>query len=275
MTFNFFFNGINWIKEKVTGIVTSLKYIVANEQNSDSKESHFAPLFFLMLSVLALTFSFEWYTAHAEWKEYCHPKPSESSAQPSQPNRIPVNCGNGQQVDVLISCDNPQKQSIQIKCDDQFGYVLQKIVYFTTQTSVILMFCVFGWFSRLAYKRYQGKRTEIMKNTSSKEKQTKELQDLRGKETSHFLRETLVGSLSISAIPTGISLIICAFYDMTFIKHMSGVEIYIAFAGISILSIGFISALQEQAQISEHFEIVHLEDIKPGNPNPVNFPSKE
>jgi hypothetical protein len=111
------------------------------------------------------------------------------------------------------------------------------------------MFIVFAYFAWIAYQRYSQRSQQREKA------QTEPIY--------RFLTEVLAGSLSISAIPTGISLMICASYDMTFIKHLSGVEIYVAFAGISILSIGFLAALQESEQISEDKKVNTIEDIHP------------
>ena len=72
----------------------------------------------------------------------------------------------------------------------------------------------------------------------------------------------LIGSLSASAIPTGLSLIVCAFYDIDLIQYMSGVEIYIAFAGISIISIAFLSTLRQQVEIKEMYSISTPEDLQ-------------
>ena len=108
------------------------------------------------------------------------------------------------------------------------GYIFKEIVRYTTQTSVILMVIVFSYLTLFVH---------------SKEKNI-----------SRFLTEVLIGSLSISAIPTGISLAVCAFYDLNLIKYMSGVEIYIAFAGISIIIIGFLSTSQELHEIEKSRE---------------------
>jgi hypothetical protein len=63
----------------------------------------------------------------------------------------------------------------------------------------------------------------------------------------------LMGSLGISAIPTAISLMICVIYErLDLIKtQMSGTEIYIAFAGISIILISFLSGLLIEDEIEE------------------------
>jgi MFS family permease len=47
----------------------------------------------------------------------------------------------------------------------------------------------------------------------------------------------LTGSLVASSIPTGISLVLCAFTDMKYIKYLSGIEISIGFIGIALMFI--------------------------------------
>ncbi len=67
-----------------------------------------------------------------------------------------------------------------------------------------------------------------------------------------LLVDVLKGSLSISAIPTGISLIVCSFPNKIWlIVSMGGVEVYIAFAGLSIAAIGLLSALQGQQDVEK------------------------
>lgn len=165
-----------------------------------------------------------------------------------------------QKTGYFISCKDDKDK--EFTSDTYLGYLLQKIVYFTTQTSIILMVIIFAYFTLVAYKRY---RVDSKNITGSQKAQKEKQRELEEKGISRFLTEVLVASLSISAIPTGISLMICAFYDIKFIRHMSGVEIYVAFAGISILSIGFLSTLQERVQISDGDEIMGPEDINPAN----------
>lgn len=146
-----------------------------------------------------------------------------------------------------------------IICDNYVCHILQRIVCFTAQTSVILMVSVFAWFGIAAYNKYRQKKDEEEKN--------KKLLDLRDQDISHLLKESLMAALAISAIPTGISLIICAFYDMKFIGYMFGVEVYIAFAGISIFAMSFFATLQEETQVKKTIEdrVITPEDITPEN----------
>jgi hypothetical protein len=55
----------------------------------------------------------------------------------------------------------------------------------------------------------------------------------------------LTGSLVASSIPTGISLVLCAFTDMKSIKYLSGIEISIGFIGIALMFIVVLSIYQE------------------------------
>jgi len=134
-------------------------------------------------------------------------------------------------------------------------YILHKIVYFTTQTSIILMIVIFIYLTIVAHRNYQQKLKKLKElryqNLIEQKKKRKLEKKLEKENFSRFLTEILIGSLGISAIPTGISLAICAFYDIGLIKYMSGVEVYIAFAGISIVSIGFLSTEQEQKEITK------------------------
>ncbi|NJO14767.1 MAG: hypothetical protein HC877_03185 [Thioploca sp.] len=122
----------------------------------------------------------------------------------------------------------PEPEEKLMCCNGYFWHVFKEVVRYTTKTSVILMVIVFFYLTFLVHHQE--------------------------KNISRLLTEVLIGSLSISAIPTGISLAICAFYDIEFIKHMSGVEIYIAFAGISIIIIGFLSTSQELHEIEKSGE---------------------
>ncbi len=60
-----------------------------------------------------------------------------------------------------------------------------------------------------------------------------------------ILTRLLTGSLVASSIPTGISLVLCAFTDMKYIKYLSGIEISIGFIGIALMSIAVLSIYKE------------------------------
>ena len=66
---------------------------------------------------------------------------------------------------------------------------------------------------------------------------------------SSLLTRLFIGSFSASTIPTGLSLILCAFYNINLIQHMSGVEIYIALAGLSLIAITVLATYEEKRRI--------------------------
>lgn len=86
--------------------------------------------------------------------------------------------------------------------------------------------------------------------TKKKEAEAEERKNKEGykrdKERRNDVITVLIATLGVSAIPTGISLIICAFYGMKWMQLLHGVEAYIAFAGISIIAVAFLSVLDEE-----------------------------
>jgi hypothetical protein len=113
--------------------------------------------------------------------------------------------------------------------------IFYAVVKYTSLSSVILM---------LVVSTYLTYNWIIASLIFQREEKTREV-------LPRALTEVLIGSLSAGAIPTGISLIICAVYDLNLIKYMSGVELYIAFAGLSIIFIAFLSTLRQQAQLEK------------------------
>ena len=105
--------------------------------------------------------------------------------------------------------------------------IVELIIKNTTQLSILMLVTTF-FYLFVALLDLKGK-------ISDSEKEDKK-SDFAG-----VLTRLLIGSFSASTIPTGVSLVLCAFIDITYIKHMSGVEIYIAFAGISMMSIAVLS----------------------------------
>ncbi|EDN71116.1 membrane protein [Beggiatoa sp. PS] len=73
------------------------------------------------------------------------------------------------------------------------------------------------------------------------------------------LTRLLIGSFGASTIPTGISLALCAFKGMEYISYLSGVEIYIAFAGITLMSIAALSIYEEKTRMED--EVKKLESL--------------
>ncbi|MDM8568867.1 hypothetical protein QUF50_05035 [Thiotrichales bacterium HSG1] len=93
------------------------------------------------------------------------------------------------------------------------------------------------------------KSMDIKHNEASEDK--KEDYDIAG-----MLIRILIGSFGASTIPTGIALFLCAITsNMSYIgEHMSGVEIYIAFAGITLMSIAVLSISDEKKKVKEEIE---------------------
>lgn len=125
------------------------------------------------------------------------------------------------------------------KHSDSWLRIFYVLVKYTSETTIVLMvvtfiFLLIRWIRAL-------KSSSVSSNPKTYQSQA--------------LIEVLIGSLSASAIPTGLSLIACAAYDLDLIQFMSGVEIYIAFAGISIVSIGFLSTLRQDAEIGSTYTI--------------------
>jgi hypothetical protein len=66
----------------------------------------------------------------------------------------------------------------------------------------------------------------------------------------HVLIRLLIGSLSASAIPTGLALIVCAF-DLSLISSIKGVEIYVGFAGIALIFIAILATCEEAKRMKK------------------------
>jgi len=147
------------------------------------------------------------------------------------------------------------------------------IVKYTSQATIILMIVVFvylliGW-SRFGKLQTQAEFNWSLWETKKSSSKTVDLREIAKNSfdlKTKLLIEVLIGALSASAIPTGLSLIICGFYNINLIRYMSGVEIYIAFAGISIISIAFLSTMRQDNFITskheEMFNVVWKERLK-------------
>jgi len=123
---------------------------------------------------------------------------------------------------------------IEAQIKEILNFVIKQIVQHTTQSSIVVLIIVFIY---LLIDIFNEKSENYIKNNLS---------------FACILTRLLIGSLAASAIPAGISLILCAFYDMSLIKdNMSGVEIYIAFAGISLISSMYFSLGEEQNRAKE------------------------
>lgn len=122
---------------------------------------------------------------------------------------------------------------IEAKIKEPLNLIIKQIVQHTTQSSIVVLIIVFIY---LLIDIFNEKSENGIKNNRS---------------FACILTRLLIGSLAASAIPAGISLILCAFYDISLIKEMSGVEIYIAFAGISLISSMYFSLDEEQNRAKE------------------------
>jgi hypothetical protein len=91
--------------------------------------------------------------------------------------------------------------------------------------------------------------TKPEESAVNSEKKSNQKNDFAG-----VLTRLLIGSFGASTIPTGFSLILCAFENKDYIKHLSGVEIYIAFAGISLMSIAVLSIYEEKGRMVQEIE---------------------
>jgi hypothetical protein len=147
------------------------------------------------------------------------------------------------------------EQGSEIQCCNgkSHAFWLCKVVEKTTQATIILMLVILAFLSLEVYcdkcdKPPPPNNVEEDTTASQKGYQSKEHQSSveLNKERRNNVITVLIATLGISAIPTGISLIICAFYDMRWMQLLSGVEVYIAFAGISIIAIAFLSVSDEE-----------------------------
>jgi len=137
--------------------------------------------------------------------------------------------------------------------------VFYSIVKYTSQSTIVLMIVTFIYLLiNWTFVYLEEKETD-----------KSQPEDFLKEDFAKPLIEVLIGSLSASAIPTGISLIICAFYNINLIKYMLGVEIYIAFAGIAIISIAFLSTMRQQARIGKS-KIVLPEEVSKLEKNEKN-----
>jgi len=109
--------------------------------------------------------------------------------------------------------------------------IVELIIKNTTQLSILMLVTTF-FYLFVALLDLKGK-------ISDSEKEDKK-SDFAG-----VLTRLLTGSLVASSIPTGVSLVLCAFADMKYIKYLSGVEISIGFIGIALLSIAVLSMYKE------------------------------
>jgi TRAP-type C4-dicarboxylate transport system permease small subunit len=187
-----------------------------------------------------LVASFEWWAETSSSTEPTRSLQTEKSS--------PTDSSKNLQTDLAICSQQIAKLPEGKHCS--LGYFLPlKVVSYTAQSSIILMTVVFLYLSAYAQIRWKAKKLE--KPASS----TNSTEKVYYEHFAVFLAEVFIGSLSISAFPTGISLIICGIYGGKPMQLMSGMEIYIAFAGISLAALAFLGALQEQGEIQKGKDI--------------------
>lgn len=132
--------------------------------------------------------------------------------------------------------------------------IVELIIKNTTQLSILMLVTTFIYLFFAALLDIDGKIPDTKKEDK---KSDNEKSDFAG----GVLTRLLIGSFSASTIPTGVSLVLCAFADMGYIRHLSGVEIYIAFAGISLMSIAVLSTYEEEDRISKGIKKVASSNV--------------
>ena len=132
--------------------------------------------------------------------------------------------------------------------EEEFG--VQLIAEKTTPLSILMLGIAFFY---LLLDALLLKMTIASKNNGDIEEVPNKI-DFAG-----ALTRLLIGSFGASTIPTGISLILCAFKGKDHIKYLSGLEIYIAFAGITLMSIAVLSIYEEKSRMED--EIKRIESI--------------
>jgi len=132
--------------------------------------------------------------------------------------------------------------------------VIKQVIQHTTFSSIVMLITVFIYLL-VDVLSYSKDIPATNKNEGSDDVENSKRSDFAG-----VLTRLLISSLAASAIPAGISLILCALYDISLIKYMSGVEIYIAFAGISLITSMYFSVDEGQKHIKNN--ISDMEDFK-------------
>lgn len=129
--------------------------------------------------------------------------------------------------------------------EENFGVKL--IAEKTTQLSILMLGIAFFYLllDALALKFVQQKKKSEALNNDDEEPSLKKT-DFAG-----ALTRLLIGSFGASTIPTGISLVLCAFKGKEHIGYLSGLEIYIAFAGITLMSIAVLSIYEEKSRMED------------------------
>jgi hypothetical protein len=137
----------------------------------------------------------------------------------------------------------------------------------TSQLSILMLVTTFFYllleaiFFKTDVQKPKQLQNESTNNTDeSNESSVTQEKKCDKNDFSGILTRLLIGSFGASTIPTGISLTLCAFNYKKYITHLSGVEIYIAFAGISLISIAVLSIYEEKGRIKQEIEKIKRSD---------------
>jgi hypothetical protein len=166
------------------------------------------------------------------------------------------------QVDKEVEVDKEVIEQVGKKVDKEvieFGVKL--IAEKTTQLSILMLGIAFFYLllNALAVKIWQQKKREekgeVLNADDIEEEPRKKKNDFAG-----ALTRLLIGSFGASTIPTGISLVLCAFKGGEYLSYLSGLEIYIAFAGITLMSIAVLSIYEEKSRMEDEI-ISNLDQV--------------
>jgi formate hydrogenlyase subunit 3/multisubunit Na+/H+ antiporter MnhD subunit len=149
---------------------------------------------------------------------------------------------------------------------EQISSIIELIVQNTTGLSILMLGTVFFYllldivFSLREKKKHEDKEGslggDLVRNQSNFVNDSTKVHKDKESNFAGALTRLLISSFSASTIPTGISLILCAFFNIELIsKYMSGVGIYIAFAGFSLISIAFLSTQEARTQMTDELGI--------------------
>lgn len=144
---------------------------------------------------------------------------------------------------IILILQNTSQLSI-LMLVTTFFYLLLEAVFFKTDVEKP---------KKLTAEKSQSNLTEYTDESNESSIKHDNLKAQKN-DFSGVLTRLLIGSFGASTIPTGISLTLCAFSYKKYIEHLSGVEIYIAFAGISLISIAVLSIYEEKGRIKQEIE---------------------
>jgi len=131
------------------------------------------------------------------------------------------------------------EKTIQNDIITRVATLAKPIVETTAQISIVTLFVVFfgfGFYACFCSKIKAKSDTEKTKTFPI---------------SSALLIRLLIVSLASSTIPTGVSLILCAFFESIKVEQMTGHEIYLAYAGLSLIFMTLIVILEEKQRIDD------------------------